>query len=67
MNFSAQTITIVLMSGGNTTPVLDTSQMQERIDGADEIDGANVMQEWLSENAFRGVQGFSLGYFSHSV
>lgn len=61
MNFSAQTITIVLMSGGNTTRLLDTSQMQEH------IDGANVMQEWLSETAFRGVQGFSLGYFSHSV
>jgi len=33
MNYSAQTITVVLMSGGNTTPVLDTSQMQEQIDG----------------------------------
>lgn len=30
---SAQTITVVLMSGGNTTPVLDISQMQEQIDG----------------------------------
>lgn len=30
---SAQTITVVLMSGGNTTLVLDVSQMQEQIDG----------------------------------